>query len=86
MKGILQYVRINKVKIYLKEMRVHHYIKNVLVVAPLACSGELFNYHKLWCALSGLLAFCSMASAVYFINDIPHLSLRALLPLSLNLF
>ena len=34
-------------KHYLKLMRIHHYIKNFLVFAALACSGQLFNLEKL---------------------------------------
>ena len=59
-----------KIKIYLKEMRVHHYIKNLLIFAPLACSGQLFNINKLTNVLFGFLSFCFMCSAIYFINDI----------------
>ncbi|MBQ7668713.1 MAG: decaprenyl-phosphate phosphoribosyltransferase [Clostridia bacterium] len=57
-------------KYYLKEMRVHHYIKNLLVFVPLACSGQFFNYDKLFNALFTFLSFCFLSSAIYFINDI----------------
>ncbi len=30
-------------KYLLKEMRVHHYIKNFLVYAALVCSGKFFD-------------------------------------------
>ena len=33
-------------KRYLKLMHVHHYIKNFLVFAALACSGQLFDPKK----------------------------------------
>ena len=45
-------------KYYLKLMRVHHYIKNGLVFAALACSGQLFNLEKLTSGIG------------YIINDI----------------
>ena len=32
---------------YLKLMRVHHYMKNLLVFAALVASGELFDAAKL---------------------------------------
>ena len=51
-------------------MRVHHYIKNILVFVPLACSGELFDHKKLLSAAAAFFAFCFIASAVYFINDL----------------
>lgn len=57
-------------KHYLKLMRVHHYIKNLLVFAALACSGELFVWAKLRAALVGFAAFCLMSSVVYIVNDI----------------
>ena len=55
---------------YLKLLRVHHYIKNLLVFAALACSGKIFDLHKLATALVAFLAFCAISSAVYVINDI----------------
>ena len=57
-------------KHYLREMRVHHYIKNLLVFLPLACSGQLLAAEKLLPAFFAFLSFCFVSSAVYFINDI----------------
>lgn len=57
-------------KNYLKLMRVHHYIKNLLVLAALACSGQLFNLQKLSSGFFAFLAFCMTSSVVYIINDI----------------
>ena len=51
-------------------MRVHHYIKNFLVFAALICSGQLFQFDKLFSGLTGFLAFCMVSSVVYIINDI----------------
>ncbi len=59
-----------KIKYYLKEMRVHHYIKNLLVFLPLACSGQLFDTGKILMAIYAFLSFCFISSAVYFINDL----------------
>lgn len=55
---------------YIKLMRVPHYIKNLLVFAALACSGQLFLPDKLYAALIGYIAFCLISSVVYIINDI----------------
>lgn len=55
---------------YLKLMRVKHYIKNLLIFAALACSGQIFDLHKLVPAAFGFVAFCAVASAVYIMNDI----------------
>lgn len=57
-------------KNYLKLMRVHHYIKNFLVFAALACSGHLFNFEKMAAGIEAFVAFCMVSSVVYIINDI----------------
>lgn len=57
-------------KNYLKLMRVHHYIKNLLVFAALACSGQFFNPEKLTSGLLAFVSFCLISSVVYIINDI----------------
>ena len=51
-------------------MRVHHYIKNLLVFAALACSGQLFHFEKLTAGIAAFIAFCMVSSVVYIINDI----------------
>lgn len=57
-------------KYYIKELRVHHYVKNFLVFVALACSGHLFDTEKLIPGVWGFLAFCMVSSAIYVINDI----------------
>lgn len=57
-------------KPYIKLMRIHHYIKNVLVFAALACSGQFFDPEKLLTGIAGFGAFCMVSSVVYIINDI----------------
>ena len=57
-------------KHYLKLMRVHHYIKNLLVFATIVCSGQLFGIQKLSKVALGFVAFCMISSAIYIINDI----------------
>ena len=59
-----------KIKYYLKEMRIYHYIKNFLIFVPLCCSGQLFVYKKLINALIAFLCFCFISSTIYIINDI----------------
>ena len=59
-----------KMKYYLKEMRVHHYIKNLLVFIPLVCSGQILDPDKLLPSVYAFLSFCFISSAVYFINEI----------------
>lgn len=57
-------------KAYLKLMRVHHYIKNLLVFAALACSGQIYNPKKLLPGIAAFISFCLISSVVYVINDI----------------
>ncbi len=57
-------------KHYLKLMRIHHYLKNVLVFAALACSGMLFDGEKFLDCLLGFAAFSMISSVVYIVNDI----------------
>lgn len=57
-------------KKYLKLMRIHHYLKNLLVFAALACSGMLFDSRKLLSCILGFFAFSLISSVVYIINDI----------------
>ncbi len=51
-------------------MRLHHYIKNLLVFVPLASSGQLFNAKKFTAGIAAFIAFCMVSSVVYIINDI----------------
>ena len=55
---------------YIKLTRPHHAVKNVLVFAALACSGQFFDPKKLIPGLLGFLAFSMTSSVVYIINDI----------------
>jgi len=57
-------------KDYLNLIRVHHYIKNLLVFSALACSGLLFDLDRLQSGIMGFLAFCAVASVIYIVNDI----------------
>ena len=57
-------------KKYLYLMRVHHYIKNILIFMPLIFSGNLTDRRKFMATLLGMIAFSLVTSAVYIINDI----------------
>lgn len=56
--------------LFIKEMRVHHYIKNALVLCPLFFSGNFFNKEKIFLSLPAFLSFSFISSAVYVVNDI----------------
>ena len=51
-------------------LRCKQYIKNLLVPAPLFCSGNLFAGTKLSSGVRGFLVFCLASSSVYILNDI----------------
>lgn len=59
-----------KVKSYLKLMRVKHYIKNLLIFLPLIFSLNFYNMELTIKTLVGFFAFCIICSVVYIINDI----------------
>jgi decaprenyl-phosphate phosphoribosyltransferase len=71
-------------KNYLKLMRVHHYIKNGLIFAPLIFSGSLFNIDLLFKSILGLIAFSLIASVVYIINDLQDVEADSLHPTKCN--
>lgn len=53
-----------------KEMRIHHWIKNLLVLAPLFFSGTFLDSQKLVSCALAFFAFCFVSSAIYILNDI----------------
>lgn len=57
-------------KPYIKLARPHHWIKNLLVLLPLMCSGQMLQWERLRHGLWAFLAFSLLASAIYCINDI----------------
>ena len=59
-----------RVRNYIKLMRLKHCVKNILILLPLVFSGEFFQYGKLLSSALGFLAFSFLASAVYILNDI----------------
>ena len=58
-----------KVKLYLKLIRVKHYIKNILLFIPIVFANAITRSNVKALAF-GFLAFSFMASAIYIINDI----------------
>lgn len=59
-----------KILSYIKLMRPHHYIKNILIFLPIIFSKNIFNWGVLKNTLIGVVAFSLMSSIVYIINDI----------------
>lgn len=58
------------IKDYIKLLRVKHYIKNLLVFAPLFFSMNFFQVDILLKNSIGFLIFCLVSSVVYILNDL----------------
>lgn len=58
------------IHLILKQIRVHQWIKNLLVFAPLLFSGKLLDPYSAFSALLAFLAFSFAASGIYVLNDI----------------
>ena len=58
----------------LKEMRIYQWIKNVLVLLPIALGHHLRDPYALVRGLRAFLAFSLCASAIYLVNDLLDLS------------
>jgi 4-hydroxybenzoate polyprenyltransferase len=60
--------------VWLRELRIHQWAKNLLILAPLITSHRLVDWEFLAKAAWGFLAFCAAASAAYVANDLMDLS------------
>jgi 4-hydroxybenzoate polyprenyltransferase len=54
----------------LRLARPHQWSKNLLLLAPLIFSRHLFIFHDVAIVVAGVVAFCTMASFAYALNDI----------------
>lgn len=59
-----------KIKGYLKLLRPHHYLKNVIVILPLVCAHLMTNWDVWKVTIPGFFSFCLLSSAIYVINDL----------------
>ncbi|MDE6362776.1 MAG: decaprenyl-phosphate phosphoribosyltransferase [Lachnospiraceae bacterium] len=57
-------------KAYIKCLRPHHWIKNILVFLPVIFNRSLFDVDVARKAVIGIAAFSFAASAIYILNDI----------------
>lgn len=58
------------VRIYLEQMRVKSWLKNLFVFCAIIFSLELFEWKKFIHAVILTLSFCLISSAIYVLNDI----------------
>lgn len=61
-------------RIWLKVLRPHQWVKNVLVFLPLLLAHQLFNWGKIEEALIAFIGFSLAASAGYVLNDLLDLT------------
>ncbi|KKC33817.1 UbiA family prenyltransferase [Devosia psychrophila] len=62
-------------KTYAKMLRVHQWLKNLLVFVPAVLAHEIFEPTVFLTSLAGFVAFCAAASSFYIINDLLDLPL-----------
>jgi 4-hydroxybenzoate polyprenyltransferase/phosphoserine phosphatase len=59
---------------YLRALRLHQWLKNILVFVPLVAAHQLDELTLVVQASLGFIAFCLCASSVYILNDLLDLS------------
>jgi decaprenyl-phosphate phosphoribosyltransferase len=55
--------------VYLKLLRVKHWVKNFFLFLPMFFSGQLFEAQKYLDLFLGFISFSLVASAIYILND-----------------
>lgn len=63
------------VKVYLKMLRVHQWLKNLLIFAPAVLAHEIADPATFLSLVKAFMAFCAAASAIYILNDLLDLPL-----------
>ncbi len=57
-------------RVWAKQMRVHHWSKNVLMFVPLILAHQWLNFDIVFSTILGFLLLLLVTSASYFINDL----------------
>ncbi len=70
---VLPLARVSSLSI-LKSIRVHQWLKNILIAVPLVLNHEFANLNLVLAAIVAFFSFSFLASAVYIINDISDLA------------
>ena len=63
----------NQIMILLQALRVHQWVKNLLIFVPALMAHQLFDPKVLLQSITAFFAFSTCASAVYLINDLVDL-------------
>jgi 4-hydroxybenzoate polyprenyltransferase/phosphoserine phosphatase len=61
---------IPSVRLFSKAIRIHQWLKNLLVLLPLGVSHQWLNPEKLTNSVLAFFAFCACASSIYVLNDL----------------
>lgn len=69
-----------RVNVWLKAMRLHQWLKNLLVFLPLLAAHRMFEPEAVWNAALAFTAFGLCASGVYILNDLLDLTADRLHP------
>jgi len=59
----------NRTATWMRALRVHQWLKNLLLFVPILTSFSFLQWSKLGANLTAFIAFCLAASATYLIND-----------------
>ncbi len=57
-------------RVLIKSLRLHQWVKNLLIFVPLLASHRLTEGNLLWSGLVAFVAFGACASSIYLINDL----------------
>lgn len=71
-------------KKFIKLLRMKHYIKNLIIFAPMFFGRVIFDKNKLKCGILGFIAFCMTSSAVYVLNDLKDIEKDRMHPTKKN--
>ncbi|TQV88897.1 UbiA family prenyltransferase [Aliikangiella coralliicola] len=63
-------VRNFDLKTWLKQLRIHQWLKNLLILVLLLVSGNFLNIDLLLLSSLGFISFSCLASATYIVNDL----------------
>lgn len=59
-----------KIKIWIKQLRIHQWVKNVLIFVPLFLSQQITHVNVIAVGIFAFLSFSLCASSVYILNDL----------------
>lgn len=66
----MQMIMVNKLRVYLKLLRLNQWIKNLVVFIPIIFNGQLLNYNLFINSLYVFFVFCLLSSTSYVLNDL----------------